>query len=319
MDEQIRYGFIKKEPRTTIDDHEGSEIIRISDFTDNRMGSNKQRIKQPKSCWATKEGLIVLSLILLCIFSLMTFIFETVWTTFAVAFRFLSGLMFFIYLIITIIGLKFFIKDRRDIWSHEREGLILFVIGGLVTVLLPILGATAGLSPDTYFNNNSIFLLTGIIPMVVGAVIIAWYGGFYSIWFFGILYFLVMSSHEAFMIAIYTHHFGPYDQYYGNLGLMFIVISTILFVYHELKYLYLGRLIKRATLLRKQGKYTQAFKPLNRALKIYPRYPTAWNNRGNLLSDLGRYKEAIKCYDKALAISPGFRVAEKNKAVVIDR
>ena len=40
----------------------------------------------------------------------------------------------------------------------------------------------------------------------------------------------------------------------------------------------------------------------NKAIKISPNNPDAYNNKGNALYDLNNYNEAIECYDAALAI-----------------
>ena len=85
------------------------------------------------------------------------------------------------------------------------------------------------------------------------------------------------------------------------------------------KFLYLGKLIDRAKVLRAQGQHNEAIKSLKRALSIYPRYATAWNNSGSILSDLDHHKEALKCYEKALAISPEYKIARKNKARAMKR
>ncbi len=281
-----------------------------------------KRIKNPydgKNKWTSKESLIILSLILILLFSLMQFVYDYVWESIVIAFQMLSGIIFFLFIIIFIVGIRFFILDRQHLWAHEREGLVLFIIGSSITLLLPIFGSVAGESPEVFFENNTLVVGIGTVLIFLGAILVARFGGFYSIWFFGLSHYIVMSSHEAFLIMIYTHHFGTYDQYYGSLGLFLILLSVILFIYHELKFLYLGKLIKRATDLRLNGRYKEAIKPLQTALKIYPRYATAWNNKGNVLTKLGNYKEAIKCYDRALAISPNFEIAKMNRTLAVQK
>src|SRR5574341_1198886 len=46
----------------------------------------------------------------------------------------------------------------------------------------------------------------------------------------------------------------------------------------------------------KAGKYSDAIKALDEALKINPQFAEAWNNKGFALYDLKRYDEAIKAY-----------------------
>lgn len=267
--------------------------------------------------WASREGLIVLSLVLIFIFSIMRIIFGDTWSSITSAFQVLSGVIFFMFIIIAIVGAWFLIKGRARIWAQEREGLLLFIIGTMLTVLVPIAGAAAGESPEVFFGKNMWVLGFGTALVILGAIVTAWFGGFFTIWFFGLVHYLVMSSHEAFLLSIYTHHYGPYDQFYNSLGLALIIVSLLLLVYHELKFFYLGKLLRRGSVLRRQGRYQEALRPLHKALRLYPRYATAWNNKGNVLYNLGRYAEAITCYDKALAYAPGYHTATKNRTMAI--
>ena len=51
----------------------------------------------------------------------------------------------------------------------------------------------------------------------------------------------------------------------------------------------------------------------NKAIKISPNNPDAFNNKGNALYDLNNYNEAIECYDAALAIDSNNAEARVNK------
>ena len=274
------------------------------------------RIKQDEikpTSWATKEGLIILSFILICLFSLMELNFDRIWESYSIAFQVLSGVLFFIFLIIAIFGFIYIIIERKHLWTMEREGITLIISGSLLTILLPLYGALSNTPPQDFFNENYLSLGVGTILIIIGALTMARFGGYFTAWFVGLVYYLVISFHEAFLVIFYTHHYGPYDTYYGTLGLVLIIISIILFIYHELKFLYLGKLLKRASDHRLEGQYNKALILIRKALNVHPRYVTAWNNKGNVLCNLGRNTEAIKCYDKALSIAPGFSPAKKNK------
>jgi tetratricopeptide (TPR) repeat protein len=273
----------------------------------------------PVNKWTSKEGLIILSLILVCIFSFMEIIFFNVWLQSNSAFQVLSNVIFIMFIVILIAGAWLYLLERKRIFALEREGLIFFIIGSSLTIFIPIFSATTGVIPAEFFENFAWSIYLGVILILIGVVLVAWFGGFFSIWFFGLLHYIVMSSHEAYPVYIYTYHFGPYDQYYGILGLALIIISIILLFYHELKFLYLGKLIKHASDLRRNGRYQEALKPLKHALKLYPRYATAWNNKGNVLFNLGYYKEAMDCYNRALKLSPGYKIAELNLNSVRNR
>jgi tetratricopeptide (TPR) repeat protein len=209
--------------------------------------------------------------------------------------------------------------DRALIRVHEFEGILFFISGSFFTIILPLIGVFTNQNPNAFLINNAWLMYVGIFFIAIGTIITAWLGGFYSVWFFGLIHYLLMSSHEAYPIYIYTHHFGPYDQYYGSIGLFLILTSVILFAYHEMKYLYLGRLIKRASDQRIRGLYKGAMITLNKVLKIHPRFATAWNNWGNIFYRLGRFEDAIICYDRALELAPDYWIAIKNKHLVQKR
>jgi tetratricopeptide (TPR) repeat protein len=44
---------------------------------------------------------------------------------------------------------------------------------------------------------------------------------------------------------------------------------------------------------------------------------TAWNRKGNALLELGRFKEALKCYEEALKLDSKNDVIWSNKGVVL--
>ena len=66
--------------------------------------------------------------------------------------------------------------------------------------------------------------------------------------------------------------------------------------------------------LNELGRYEEAIKSLDHALRIDPKYAYAWNNKGISLNRLGRYEEAIKWYDKDLEINPEDAYARFNRS-----
>lgn len=69
--------------------------------------------------------------------------------------------------------------------------------------------------------------------------------------------------------------------------------------------------------LGQSGKYEEAIKAFDEALKINPQFVDAWNNKGFALADLGRYEEAIIAYDEALKINPQDADVWFNKGVAL--
>ena len=64
--------------------------------------------------------------------------------------------------------------------------------------------------------------------------------------------------------------------------------------------------------LGKLGRYEEAIKSYDEALKIDPKDAQAWNNKGVALGNLGRYGEAVTCFERALEIAPGLVLAKGN-------
>ena len=53
-----------------------------------------------------------------------------------------------------------------------------------------------------------------------------------------------------------------------------------------------------------QGKYDEAIKAYDEAIRLDPKYADAWNNKGTALNNQGKYDEAIKAYDEAIRLDP---------------
>ena len=73
--------------------------------------------------------------------------------------------------------------------------------------------------------------------------------------------------------------------------------------------------VQEGSVLTNSGKYTEAIKAYDKAIKINPQDADAWNGKGVVLDELGKYDEAIKAYDKAIEIDPRYFEAWTNKGV----
>lgn len=274
--------------------------------------------------FASKEGLIIVSLILFAIYAFWYKIFEFYyydkWLRWLFIFSAFSAVVFITMIILLLTGFFVFWKDRKYIITHEKMGSPIFLIGSLILLAIP-LGWTAGIVEyqGYYALNSVIFIVIGAGLCILGSLFLARTGGFFSVWMIGVTIYLIMSFHEAFKILIWTIHFGPYDSFVGVIGLYIVITSFILFLYHDLKFFYLTRIIKRGNKYRKAKKYKEAIKCFNKALKIYPLFTTAWNNMGNVYYNQGKADEAIRCYQKALDINPKYINAKKNLSVVSKR
>ena len=67
-----------------------------------------------------------------------------------------------------------------------------------------------------------------------------------------------------------------------------------------------------------QGKYDEAIKAYDEAIRLDPNLAEAWNNKGNALYSQGKYDEAIKAYDEAIRLDPNFADAWCNKGNALD-
>lgn len=60
----------------------------------------------------------------------------------------------------------------------------------------------------------------------------------------------------------------------------------------------------RGVLHRLQGQYDPAIQDYSKAIELFAKYPSAYANRGFAHRQLGRYAEALKDFDKALEFDP---------------
>ncbi len=294
----------------------------MADVVEPSSKSSRSLIKKEFQ-FASKEGLIIISLILFSIYAFWYKIFEFYYyekLTWIVIFWSFSLIMFITMLILLITGVFVFWKDRKYLLVHEKNGALMFLVGAITLFIIPVAWAGNVLEYQGSFGNSStIFIIVGIILCILGALVLAWTGGFFSVWMIGVAIYLVMSFHESFYIWVWTGFFGPYDDFVGAIGFYVVLTSFILFLYHDLKFFFLSRIIKKGNKYRKEKNFKAALKCFNRALKIYPLFTTAWNNMGNVYYNQGKSDEAIKCYQKALDINPAYINAKKNLTVISKR
>ena len=67
-----------------------------------------------------------------------------------------------------------------------------------------------------------------------------------------------------------------------------------------------------------QGKYDDAIKAFDEAIRINPNYADAWYNKGVAFYHQKKYNEAIQAYDKAIKIDPQFADAWQNKGNALE-
>jgi tetratricopeptide (TPR) repeat protein len=65
-----------------------------------------------------------------------------------------------------------------------------------------------------------------------------------------------------------------------------------------------------------QGRYNSAIKAYDECIRLDPSYITAWNNKGWTLYKQGKYGDAVNCLDKATELDPNYALAWNNKGNV---
>ena len=61
--------------------------------------------------------------------------------------------------------------------------------------------------------------------------------------------------------------------------------------------------------LYEQGKYEEAIKAYDEAIRLDPNLAQAWNNKGEALRNQGKSDAAIKAYDEAIRLDPNYAQA----------
>jgi tetratricopeptide (TPR) repeat protein len=219
--------------------------------------------------------------------------------------------------VLFITGLYVFWTDRQYLLVHEKFGGGVFLIGALILLAIPLAWTWDVMEYQEELGFSSVlFVILGASLCVLGSLILARTGGFFTVWLIGVGIYLIMSFHEGFFFIVWTGFFGPYDNFVGAIGVYVVVTSFLLFLYHDLKFFYLTRIIKKGNKFRREKNYQSALKCFNKALWIYPMFTTAWNNMGNVYFNQGKSDMAIKCYKKALLINPNYNNARRNLEVV---
>ena len=123
-----------------------------------------------------------------------------------------------------------------------------------------------------------------------------------------------------FAIKINKKDAGPFADFIGvELGKRGLNQEALTFFDKALKIdpRYASAWYNKGVALYNLGRYEEAITCCEKALEIDPKYTSAWNNKGVALNNLGRYEEAITCYDKALGLDPKCVGAWNNKGVAL--
>jgi hypothetical protein len=266
--------------------------------------------------YISKEG-IVLASIIVFIIMLIAFYppsFKDFWTGDTTNFLVYSAVVTIIFTIFIVLGI--FVLYKGGLWSMKKEarGFGAFAFGAIMLFFIPF-GTAIGVLPggDGWMGPIHIILLVlGIIICLAGVFLVARDGGFFSVWFFGSAFFWLYGFHEAFKFIVFTGDFGYLDQFLSYEAIGIMLASFILYIYHELKYVYLAYLVDEALEHNENKEYDIAIEILDKALLLYPNYVTALNNKGNVLYRMKDYNYSRECYLAVIDIDPDYRKAKSN-------
>jgi tetratricopeptide (TPR) repeat protein len=65
------------------------------------------------------------------------------------------------------------------------------------------------------------------------------------------------------------------------------------------------------------GRYDVALQDFDRAIKLVPEYPDAYNSRALAQAGLGKYDLAIQDFDEAIRLDPNYAIAIFNRALTL--
>ncbi len=259
-----------------------------------------------------KKIMVIITMILFGIFLLLYELDQSYWTD---NFGQYTTILLVIMGILALICLILLMGNLREFFVFELKGFVVFMVGAIILLLVPGTNVL-GLGFDE--GTATIVMYVGIAICLIGAIILAREGGYLSVNLFGIGFVVILAGYYPIM-SINVSEFSTRAELLRSMGLGLIFLSFILFVYHDLKFFYLAKLIREGNSLRNKDKHQASLKVVNKALAIYPNFSTAWNNKGNVLFNLKKYDEALKCYNRAIKINPDYVYAKNNLEVVKKR
>ena len=103
--------------------------------------------------------------------------------------------------------------------------------------------------------------------------------------------------------------YGEYQRALEMLDKALASNTTLLGMGDGLMYAYKDRV----AVLTDLGRYDEAIVAADQAIKLYPKQPGIWNNKGYVYFKMGKYNEAADAYDKAVQLDPTYLKGWINK------
>lgn len=218
------------------------------------------------------------------------------------------------------IGLFLLVLSRSDANIKRTIGILIFLIGALIVISVPIHEAFRVSNVGLWSFWNLLLLLIGIIIATLGIVILEKENyfskiGYFTFFVFGAFAILLIPFHEAIDLNA-TKTYGEYDISLAVFASFIMYIGAFLFIIKRWKCMTFLDYVKcgeRNYILGKRENGKLAKKYFSKsiicywlALEIYSDNAKVWNNLGNSLLAINEFEFAKRCYEIAIDLDENY-------------
>ena len=263
--------------------------------------------------------------------------------------------------IMLVYGFLMMLIGGRGFETKESMKLTLFGTGLVLMILVPVheaFGVAPAPEGEFYFFTllNLILFISGMTLALVAVQSLQTRDGFVGAWLLGAMAIFLIAFHEQLHIVA-SGTYSPYDRGLALIGISFSFLPLAMYFWRERVYFFLWRRLNSANSLIQEGKYEDALKQAeaairqcsrvgiddrfalpwslkadalyrlkdfpkamvhyDTALRIDPKDSTSWSHLGNMYAMEGKHEEALKAFDQALKADPANGPAWNNKGVVL--
>ncbi len=263
--------------------------------------------------------------------------------------------------IMLVYGFLMMLIGGRGFETKETMKLTLFGTGLVLMILVPVheaFGVMPAPEGEFYFFTllNLILFISGMTFALVAVQSLQTRDGFVGAWLLGAMAIFLIAFHEQLHILA-SGTYSPYDRGLALIGISFSFLPLAMYFWRERVYFFLWRRLNSANSLIQEGKYEDALKQAeaairqcsrvgiddrfalpwslkadalyrlkdfpkamvhyDTALRIDPKDSTSWSHLGNMYAMEGKHEEALKAFDQAIKVDPTNGPAWNNKGVVL--
>lgn len=263
--------------------------------------------------------------------------------------------------ILLVYGFLMMLIGGRGFETKESMRLTLFGTGLVLMILVPVheaFGVAEAPEGEFYFFTflNLVLFISGMTLALVAVQALQTRDGFVGAWLLGAMAIFLIAFHEQLHIVA-SGTYSPYDRGLALIGISFSFLPLAMYFWRERVYFFLWRRLNSANSLIQDGKYDEALKQAeaairqcsrvgiddrfalpwslkadalyrmkdfpkamvhyDTALRIDPKDSTSWSHLGNMYAMEGKHDEALKAFDQAIKVDPTNGPAWNNKGVVL--